>query len=909
MAPAQSPPPLPAGVKQWEAAREKLFPHGSTEGPPLREDNLANQWQPTTQQFDKAIHRLKRQKAPDAGGWTTETAQSCLEDPRTKQRVLQWLTGQAGAISTYTGREGLVHFHKLVCLDKGNGGVRPILIGMLWTKVLSHILLAQARPDLDIHLKDRQYGIGTPQGGLAMTMAIRARLQENPDHVVASLDFKNAFCTIKRDHCLTVLRKLCPHNPLWLDVAENLLGRGTVVSYPAAERPNRTWDGLPQGDPMSALIFSTVMTETVNTALRQTASEVQALSYVDDTVLIGPADDVNNALSQLPTLLRASGLELQPSKTQVWAPRMNNIMRVPALRRLRGQMTDPRGLVLLGEALGNNPSDPFPVGEEAFIQDHLRGVTEAVAADLRKIAALPDKLDDGQAGLQVAWALLSKTIPPRVVHLLRAHPVSDTRELCETLQDQLHDTVRQCIDQPSISADQWAVARLPIQAGGLYLPHLPSLAVIARTAALATMPRASHTTRYRQNLLQAERAELFSRLRGFCHTEPSAVAGNLDDPPQGMSLRHLSRKLTQSRDSAAINAFWLRRQDLPPRLRHAWLCNLPGDHPARPASYHGHGDWLHTLPGRWETTLLDPVFRWGLQHRMGFPAPGAGQRCGRTPQGGKPCNAILDDIGRHAGLCNKGLYTRRHDQVRDHIAKVARQAGLTAQIEQKMLIPGQTQEDGEPAPGSVRPLHRADVHIIEPTGSEIWIDVRIHTAHIEQPIGRDLLREELTKCRAYGQQGFDLNRLEQGMVPVVLEQHGRTAPGAQALFQRLIHHRTHTLVRQGTCAYSTAKRQASSELWAPLSCILLRAAWQSLAECRPKPTVARPPNSMHPVRLDMPDTPQQARPTWDHPPSTQSSEDTPGTRSLPARPPSSEEFFFGARPHSESVSSPGETPT
>ena len=83
--------------------------------------------------------------------------------------------------------------------------------------------------------------------------------------------------------------------------------------------------------------------------------------------------------------------------------------------------------------------------------------------------------------------------------------------------------------------------------------------------------------------------------------------------------------------------------------------------------------------------------------------------------------------------------------MRDHIAKVARQAGLTAKIKQKMLIPGQTQEDGEPAPGSVRPLHRADVHIIEPAGTEIWIDVRIHTAHVDQPIGRDLLREEHQK--------------------------------------------------------------------------------------------------------------------------------------------------------------------
>ena len=98
-----------------------------------------------------------------------------------------------------------------------------------------------------------------------------------------------------------------------------------MVSYPATDKAHRTWDGLPQGDPMSALIFSTVMTETVNTALKQLTSEVQALSYVDDTVLIGPADALNNALAQPPTTLRASGLELQPTKTQVGAPRIQNL--------------------------------------------------------------------------------------------------------------------------------------------------------------------------------------------------------------------------------------------------------------------------------------------------------------------------------------------------------------------------------------------------------------------------------------------------------------------------------------------------------------------------------------------------------------------------------------------------------
>ena len=34
---------------------------------------------------------------------------------------------------------------------------------------------------------------------------------------------------------------------------------------------------------------------------------------------------------------------------------------------------------------------------------------------------------------------------------------------------------------------------------------------------------------------------------------------------------------------------------------------------------------------------------------------------GRTLPGGKRCNHPLDPLGRHAGLWNTGLYTRRHD--------------------------------------------------------------------------------------------------------------------------------------------------------------------------------------------------------------------------------------------------------
>ena len=84
----------------------------------------------------------------------------------------------------------------------------------------------------------------------------------------------------------------------------------------------------------------------------------------------------------------------------------------------------------------------------SFVADHLRDVAETILTDLRNIGCLPDKLHSGQAGDQVAWALLAKTLPPRVIHLLRAHPVSETAELTDILQEGLQDTVRQLLGVP-----------------------------------------------------------------------------------------------------------------------------------------------------------------------------------------------------------------------------------------------------------------------------------------------------------------------------------------------------------------------------------------------------------------------------------------------------------------------------
>ena len=81
-----------------------------------------------------------------------------------------------------------------------------------------------------------------------MTTALKAHLETHPSHVVACLDFKNAFGTIDRTTCIKVLRELCPHHPAWLDAVNVLLSEPVLVVNPTRNHSAMTYDGLPQGD-------------------------------------------------------------------------------------------------------------------------------------------------------------------------------------------------------------------------------------------------------------------------------------------------------------------------------------------------------------------------------------------------------------------------------------------------------------------------------------------------------------------------------------------------------------------------------------------------------------------------------------------------------------------------------------
>ena len=109
-----------------------------------------------------------------------------------------------------------------MCLKKPAGGHRPILISSVWIKLISRLLLKEAGAPLKELVKDIQFGVGVPHGGLALLTKVRSHLHTHPTHVAAQLDFQNAFGAMHRKACIEQLEKHISSQEPWSLATKNL---------------------------------------------------------------------------------------------------------------------------------------------------------------------------------------------------------------------------------------------------------------------------------------------------------------------------------------------------------------------------------------------------------------------------------------------------------------------------------------------------------------------------------------------------------------------------------------------------------------------------------------------------------------------------------------------------------------
>ena len=226
------------------------------------------------------------------------------------------------------------------------------------------------------------------------------------------------------------------------------------------------------------------------------------------------------------------------------------------------------------------------------------------------------------------------------------------------------------------------------------------------------------------------------------------------------------------------------------------------------------GHWLYTLATTPFSKVANGPFKRGLQHRFGFASPGAGHLCGKQLPGAKqPCKAPLDAIGRHVAWCARRARESRRNRMRDFLVEYVKTTGAIATSEQAMPLP----RDSQPAARETRAVHTADIHISEPNGTDIWVDVRVGMAKPNCSVPKEITRMEQEKRREYGQGSSNPRTLFDGVVPVIFEQHGCPSPCA-------ITFPYHRLRRR------VAKLEQCSHL---PPCILLVMHHQMFQECSP----------------------------------------------------------------------------
>ena len=153
----------------------------------------------------------------------------------------------------------------------------------------------KARPALQPHL-EKQFGVGTPQGGLTML--------HTSERICNNIQIMSS-CSLF-SQCVWHLAASGPHRPTGGHPGRHT-GKGggrKPGAYaaggggdPLGGEPLHTYDGIPQGDPLSALIFAAAMTLAITGALGD-GTAVRNVSYIDDTLLMCAAEEMHMTCSQ-----------------------------------------------------------------------------------------------------------------------------------------------------------------------------------------------------------------------------------------------------------------------------------------------------------------------------------------------------------------------------------------------------------------------------------------------------------------------------------------------------------------------------------------------------------------------------------------------------------------------------------
>ena len=502
----------------------------------------------------------------------------------------------------------------LIALKKKAGGIRPIAVGYTWRRIAAKCAAFTASARLCQVLGPRQLGVGIPGGCEAAVHATRRFLDSLPsDHVIAKLDFSNAFNSIRRDAMLDSVARLVPEIYRFCHISYS-----STTSLKIGNRSVDSQEGAQQGDPLGPLLFCI----TINPMLSSLKSDL-VVGFLDDITIGGPCNLVSEDIERVRALGGEVGLTLNEAKCEIIS---SNPPQASSPLSKFTHVT-PAEAVLLGAPLGRGPAMDLALQTRC---DDLGRAVEKL------------KLLSAHDSLILLRSCFSST---KVMHLLRSSPCADHPGL--TKFDELVRSGVVGITNSSLSESQWVQASLPVKDGGLGIRRVASLASSAFLASAAST-----------HILQEE---ILTR----CNISPDPLVDTFR-----VLWESGSNQQCPSLPSATLQSTWDR-----PNIEADKKALLAGaadnHHRARLLAVMAphSGDWLHALPiSSCGLRLDDEAIRVSVSLRLGVNLCEP-HLC--------PCGALVDARGTHGLACRRSSgRMSRHQNMNDIIWRGLVRAGI-----------------------------------------------------------------------------------------------------------------------------------------------------------------------------------------------------------------------------------------
>ncbi|EDQ85733.1 uncharacterized protein MONBRDRAFT_29018 [Monosiga brevicollis MX1] len=345
----------------------------------------------------------------------------------TKGELPKALAATKGVTDPYGCRFDMPFAPSYTILEKANGKFRPVGTDSIFNKVVNRALLEQQQPHI-AHLLQAspELAVGVKDGisaAVGMAFGELQACESTPGWTMLSLDFKSAFNYTDRARLHEIVADKVPG---LLRAFERHYARPTthcIVDKFFKVIDIDVGQGIVQGNELSPFFFALYSCEVLGLLDATTDYRCKVIKYLDDIVLMGPAEDVAADVEIVKARAESAGLHLQPSKSRFYMPRHHSasITAIKSVLPDAVRETANTGMTVLGT----------PIGRRDWMKKQLNDKAKHIAGKLNDMLT---------TGVSLQALLTAMQYVPSLINHLYTLPPSLTSGLSELLNRACKDT-------------------------------------------------------------------------------------------------------------------------------------------------------------------------------------------------------------------------------------------------------------------------------------------------------------------------------------------------------------------------------------------------------------------------------------------------------------------------------------